>query len=160
MGRREVRVVRVPKGLTAVLLLLTSAGMLAIFYLLSQHAYVRPTGSSADLLRRAMTAEEAGTLTPTRLIASLWPVAANLGLFVPWGFLAFVALDRPQRPRSMTYAITILGGILFASAIQVWDMSMPARVTTASDAVANGVGTFCGAILGHLRKQVRVRFDY
>jgi VanZ family protein len=160
MGRGELRVIRVPKVVTAGLLLLTSAGMLGIFYLLSRHAYVRPTGSTADLLRHAMAAEEAGRLTPTALIASLWPVAANLGLFLPWGFLMFVVLDRPQRSRSITYAIVITGGILFASAIQVWNMSLPSRVTTTADAVANGVGTLCGAILGHLRKQVRIRFDY
>lgn len=160
MGRREVRIVRVPKGVTAGLLLLTTAGMLAIFYLLSQHAYVRPTGSTAELLGRAMASQRAGTLTATTLIATLWPVAANLGLFLPWGFFAFVALDRPQRPRAVTYVITIAGGILFAGAIQVWDVLMPVRLTTASDAIANGVGTFCGAIIGHLRKQVRIRFDY
>ena len=159
MGKRELRVIAVPKGVTVTLLVVTSAAMLTFFGLLSQHAFVRPTGSTADLIVRVVSAQRAGTLSVASGIATLWPVAANLALFVPWGFLMFLAIDRPERPRASTYAVTLLAGIAFAGVIQLWDMFMPMRVTTASDALANCAGAFCGAMLGHLRKQVQVRFN-
>src|SRR5512140_2852096 len=145
MERKDVRVIAVPKGVTIALLVVTTAAMLTFFGLLSRHAYVRPAGTTAELIRRLVAAGRAGTLTEGSLIATLWPVAANLLVFVPWGFLAFIAVDRPQRPRRTAYAAAILGAIIFASAVQVWDTFMPMRVTSASDVVANALGAFCGA---------------
>jgi VanZ family protein len=160
MGKREVRIIAVPKGVTITLLIFTTLAMVALFYGLSRHAYSRPTGSTAELIDRVWVSERSGTLSATGFFAALWPVAANVLLFVPWGFLAFVSLDSPQRPRSVTYAMAAVAGIAFAVSLHLWQSFLPMRVTTASDAIANAVGAFCGSIAGHVRKQVRVRFEY
>ena len=88
------------------------------------------------------------------------PVIANILLFVPWGFLAFVALDSPQRPRRTTYLLTIIGALVVAVALSVWQEFLPTRVTSLPDALANAAGALAGAALGHARKGVRVRFDF
>jgi VanZ family protein len=160
MGKQEVHVVRVPKGVTVALLVLVSAAMIAFYVVLSGRTYVRPQGSTEDLLMRIVQREEHGTLSLDTAIALLWPITANVLLFMPWGFLMFLALDAPGRPRLRTYAITLAAGVAFATAIEIWQASLPAPVTSVSDAAANAAGAAAGALVGHLRKQVRVRFDH
>lgn len=159
MGRREVHVVRVPKGVTVVLLVLVTAAMIALYLVLAGRTYVRPQGSTEDLLLKVVHHEEAGTLTFNSAIAFLWPVAANILLYMPWGFLAYIALDAPGRPRLRTYAATLAGGIVFAVAVEIWQVSLPSPIATVSDAVANVAGVAAGAFAGQLRKQVRFRFE-
>lgn len=159
MGRRDVRVISVPKFVTVILLLLVSAGMAALIYALSGRAYANESHPIRDLLVRAMHADYR-SVSRSWLLAVLMPVIANGMLFIPWGFLAFLALDSPSRPRRRTYALTVLGGVIFAAAIEAWQYTLPTRVTTLADSIANGCGAFTGALLGHLRKQVRVRFQY
>ncbi len=160
MGKRDVHVVRVPKGVTVALLVLVSAAMIAFYAVLSGRTYVRPRGSTEELVMRVVQHEEEGSLTLTTAIAFLWPVIANVFLFVPWGFLAFIAIDSPQRPRLRTYIATLAAGIVFAAAIEAWQLSLPSPVTSISDAVANAAGVAAGAVVGHLRKQVRIRFEH
>ncbi len=159
MGKREVRVIAVPKGVSAALLVVATAAMVWLFYLLAQHAYLRPAGSSGELLDRAIDGERAGTISLSGLVATLWPVIANVLLFIPWGFLAFVVIDRPERRRPLTYGIVIAAGLVFTAAIQLWQTFLPAQVSAMSDAAANIAGVFLGAIAGNLRKQVRVHFE-
>lgn len=159
MGRRDVRVISVPKFVTVILLLLLSAGMAALIYALSGRAYANESHPIRDLLVRTMHADYR-TVSRSWLLAVLMPVIANGLLFIPWGFLAFLALDRPSRPRRRTYALAVLGGVIFAAAIELWQFALPTRVTTAPDSIANGFGAFTGALLGHLRKQVRFRFQH
>lgn len=160
MGKREVHVVRVPKGVTVLLLVLVSAAMIAFYAALSGRTYVRPRSSTEDLVLRVVQHEKEQSLDLTTAIAFLWPVVANVILFVPWGFLMFIALDSPQRPRLRTYMATLAGGIVFAAAIELWQLSMPAPIVSISDAVANAAGVAAGAVAGHLRKQVRIRFEH
>jgi VanZ family protein len=94
------------------------------------------------------------------LLAFLMPVIANVILFVPWGFLAFIALDSPRLPRRTTYLLTIVFALIVAIALSVWQDFLPTRVTSLTDAIANGAGALAGAALGHARKTVRVRFDF
>jgi glycopeptide antibiotics resistance protein len=159
MGKGAVRVIRVPKGVTVALLVLVSVAMIAFYFVLAGRTYVRPKGSSEDLVMRVVSDEQSGTLTITTALAILWPVVANVLFFMPWGFLAFIALDMPGRSRLWTYAATLAGGIVFAVAIEIWQTFLPAPITTGSDAVANAAGALAGALAGHLRKQVRIRFE-
>jgi len=159
MGRRDVRVIAVPKFVTVLLLLLVSAAMAGLIYALSGRAYANASHPIRDLMMHLMHADYRSVSRGWRL-AGLMPVIANTLLCIPWGFLVFVALDRPARPRRRTYALTVLGGVIFAAAIEMWQLTLPTRVTTATDSVANGFGALTGAILGHLRKQVRVRFEH
>jgi glycopeptide antibiotics resistance protein len=137
MGKREVRVVVVRKPVTIALLAIASIAMLSLVYGLSGHAFVRTERSIVDIIALD---------------------AANTILFMPWGFLAFIALS-PKRPRAMTYALTILFGALFALVVAGWQSAQPAPVTTYRDTIWNVIGTFLGAIAAHLRKSVRVRFQ-
>lgn len=158
MGKREVHVIAVPKGMTVFLLILTSAAMIALLFYLSGRAYARDSYPASELLTRIAGGERG--LSRDAVLAAMMPVIANVLLFVPWGFLAFVALDTPRRPRRRTYLITFAAGLIFAVAMEVWQSYLPMRVTNPVDAVANAVGTLAGAIAGHLRKQVYVRFAH
>lgn len=152
MGKRHVHVIPVRKSVTAALLVLTSAAMVALILLLSGRAYAAPTDALSALLTRSLTRD--------RFLAFLMPVLANILLFVPWGFLMFVILDRPERPRKRSYLLTIAAAIAFAVAVHLWQEFLPSRITKPSDILANTLGAFAGAALGHMRKGVRVRFDF
>lgn len=159
MGKRHVHVITVPKRATVTLLTLTSAGMVGFLYLLSGRAYAGETHPFREITARLLGASGSGPVSRDALLAFLMPVIANILLFVPWGFLAFLALDAPLRPRKVTYAITVLAAVVFAAAMFIWQQSLPTRVTAPLDTIANGAGALAGAALGHARKAVRIRFD-
>jgi glycopeptide antibiotics resistance protein len=155
MGKNDIRVIRVRKGVSAVLLVLFSGGIAALLWWLSGRAYAR-LGAAEVVARLA----DSRSFSNDRVIASLMPVMANILLFVPWGFLLFIVLDRPSRRRSRSYALTFVAGILFALALSAWQLTLPTRVTTFADTFPNALGALAGAACGHLRKQVHVRFDW
>jgi VanZ family protein len=156
MGKQQVRVIVVPKRATVMLLLLTSVSMIALLFFLSGKAYARDSYPLSELLTRIVRGERG--FSRDSILAALMPVIANMLLFVPWGFLTFVALDTPARPRRRTYLLTIAAGLVFAVALEVWQAFLPTRVTNPLDALANTAGAFAGALAGHLRKQVYVSF--
>jgi VanZ family protein len=159
MGKRHVHVVVVRKPLTRVLLVVTMLAMAGFLYFLSGKAYAADTQPIRELLSR-LVGSRRGPVSRDALLAFLMPVIANVLLFVPWGFLTFVALDSPSRSRAVTYAITIVAAMVFASAMYLWQNFLPTRVTSLTDALANAAGAFGGAAFGHARKRVRVRFDF
>ena len=158
MGKRQVYVIRVRKTVTLALLLLTTAAICGLLYLLSGKAYAADTHPLRVLLARLLGSHRV-SVSPDALLAFLMPVIANILLFVPWGFLTFVMIDAPSRRRSLTYAMTVIGAIVFAAGLNLWQQFLPTRVTTLLDTVANGVGALAGAALGHARKGVYVRFE-
>ncbi|HEY0156375.1 MAG TPA: VanZ family protein [Thermoanaerobaculia bacterium] len=158
MGKRHVYVVAVRKPVTFALLVLTMAGMASLLYLLSGKAYAADTHPVREILSRLLGSGRA-TVSRDAVLAFLMPVIANILLFMPWGFLAFVALDSPARRRWATYAMTVVAALVFATAMYVWQLYLPTRVTSLADAMANGAGALAGAALGHARKGVRVRFE-
>ncbi|HET7710584.1 MAG TPA: VanZ family protein [Thermoanaerobaculia bacterium] len=153
MGKRQVRLIVVPKFVSAFLLLLTTAAMLSIIYLLSGRAYATESTSPLTFLLRWPLSGDHG-------LAIVMPLIADLMFFLPWGFLLFMVLDTPSRPRRMAYAIVGALALLLASTIHLWQIALPSRVTTAVDAILHSVGALCGAALGQMRKDIRVRFDY
>ena len=95
----------------------------------------------------------------TRILAViLVPIVANVLLFVPWGFLMFLALYSVERPTVQTYVLTILLGFTFSCAIEAWQYFLPSRVADINDVIWNTVGTSLGAVAGHLRRRVRFEF--
>src|SRR4029077_10969861 len=48
------------------------------------------------------------------------PIIANVLLFLPWGFLMFIALYTEKRPTLQTYVLTILLGFTFTCLIEGW----------------------------------------
>jgi VanZ family protein len=157
MGKREVHVVVVSKRVTFALLLLVSAAMIALLYFLSGRAYVRDSHPATELVLRLMRRDD-----PPRaaILAALMPVFANVLFFIPWGFLTFIILDSVKRRRFHTYLLTFVAAAVFATAMEIWQTFLPTRVTSPVDAVANAMGALAGAVAGHLRKEVRIRFDH
>jgi VanZ family protein len=156
MGKRHVHVIVVRKGVTYALLGLTTSAMAALLFFLSGKAYVADRHPVRDLLTRLLGRQ---ALSPDAVLALLTPAFANMLLFVPWGFLAFVAVDTPSRPRVRSYAVTFAAAIVVALLLYLWQQYLPTRVTALPDTISNALGALAGAALGHARKTVRVRFD-
>lgn len=158
MGKAEVRTIVVPKWVTIILLIAVSATMAGLIVYLSGKAFTNGREPLRDLLLRLM--QRGGEIPRSAIMASIMPSIANILFFVPWGFLMFLAVDTPSRSRGKSYLITVIAGALFAVAIDVWQDFLPTRVIGLPDTVANAVGALAGAMAGHLRKRVRVQFDY
>jgi glycopeptide antibiotics resistance protein len=86
------------------------------------------------------------------------PIIANVLLFVPWGFLMFIALYTVDRPTMQTYVLTLLLGFTFTCTIEGWQYFLPSRVADVNDIIWNTAGTLLGAILGHMRERLRFEF--
>jgi hypothetical protein len=159
MGKRHVHTIAVRKPVTLALLALTTAAMATLLYSLSGRAYAADRNPLWDLATRLLGSGRA-PVSRGALLAFLMPVLGNILLFMPWGFLAFVALDSPKRRRTTSYLMTLVGALIVAGAMYVWQMYLPTRVTSTTDALANGAGALAGAALGHARKGVRIKFDF
>lgn len=151
--------VRVRKPVTWTLLVLATAALAGMIYGLSGKAYAADTDPLREIVARLLGSGREPVSRST-LLAFLMPIAANVLLFVPWGFLSFVALDRPLRPRKVSYAITFVAALVLAAALYVWQQFLPTTVTSLPDSFANAIGALGGAALGQARKDVRVRFDF
>ena len=158
MGKRHVHVIRVSAPVTVALLVLVTIAIASLIYFLSGKAYAAETHPIREILARLLGGR--GPVSRDALLAFLMPVLGNVLLFVPWGFLAFLALDGRTRSRRMTYLVTVIGAVVFAAGMVLWQQSLPTRVTSLPDTFANGLGALAGAALGHARKSVRVQFDF
>ena len=158
MGKRQVRVIVVRKPVTVALLLCTMAAIAALLYFLSGKAYAAETDPIRNILARLLGSGHA-PVTRGAVLAILMPVIANMLLFVPLGFLTFLALDGPSRSRKASYLMSVVLAIVFASALFLWQQYLPTRVTALSDTIANAAGALAGAALGHARKGMRIRFE-
>lgn len=158
MGKRQVHVIPVRKPVTFALLALATGLMIGLLYALSGRAYAAGSSPLWELAARMFGAHRE-PVSRGALLAFLMPVIANALLFMPWGFLAFVALDSPRRARRMSYLLTVIGALVVAGCMLVWQEFLPTRVTVPADAIANGAGALAGAALGHARKGMRIRFD-
>jgi glycopeptide antibiotics resistance protein len=96
----------------------------------------------------------------TRVLAIVFvPIIANILLFVPWGFLMFIALYSAERPTVQTYVLTVLLAFTLTCAIEAWQYFLPSRVADINDNIYNTTGAFLGSNIGHLRQRVRFEFD-
>lgn len=159
MGRRQVHVIRVRTPVTLALLVLTTLAIASLIYFLSGKAYAAETHPIREILARLLGSGR-GPVSRDAVLAFLMPIIANILLFVPWGFLAFLALDGRMRARRWVYGATVVGAVVLAASLLVWQQALPTRVTSLPDTIANGLGALAGAALGHARKGVHVRFDF
>jgi uncharacterized membrane-anchored protein len=157
MGKNELRVVRIPRWATVILLLLVSGAMALTIHLLSGHAYQREP-SFAEIVAMMLRYKHDTATTPA-LLATIAPAIAGALFFIPWGALAFLSFDAPGRPRRVTYFVTMTLGVAFALGLVASQEVMPTRVTGSLDALWNAVGCAAGAALGYSRKRFRVRFQ-
>jgi len=155
MGKREVRVIVIRRRVTVALLVLVSAAMLSLIGFLSGKTYSSETHAPAEEIVALMQFR-----SEVNLLAAVMPLLADVIAFVPWGFLAFLALDMNGRRRFRTYLLTCAAAMAFALALVLWQYALlPTRVTTFGDTIFNVAGALIGASLGHVRRTVRIRFD-
>ena len=157
MGKNETRVVRVPRWITVLLWVVVSAAMTTAIYFLSGHAYHRES-SLAEIVAMLRRYDQ-GSASNSAVLAIIAPAVADMLFFIPWGALAFLSLERPDRSRRSIYGVTVMLGVAFALALTAWQTVLPTRVTAGIDCFWGAVGCGAGAALGHARKRVRVRFD-
>jgi hypothetical protein len=158
MGKAEIHTIVVPRAVTVALLLLVSAGIALLIYWLSGRAMMHERLTASELLS-VVRRYDRGSIGNDALLAMIAPAVADILLFVPWGLLAFLAFDLGESRRGATYALVIGVGVAFALGLSLWQDRLPTRVTGWQDALWNCAGCAAGAILGDLRKRVRVRFQ-
>jgi hypothetical protein len=158
VGKQTIRTILVPRWVTVALLILISAAMAGLIAMLSGRAYLRQRLTMADVVALVHRYDR-GALSNDALLATAAPEIADILFFVPWGALAFLAFDGGDAHRLRTYLLTLVVGLTFALGLVAWQSALPTRVTGWEDAGWNTFGCLAGAIAGHLRKRLRVRFD-
>lgn len=159
MGKATVRTVLVSKRLTVLLLLLATVAIALLTVYASGKAYTKVDAEPFRDVRVLAERLAEGPVPMRTVVALTMPTILNILIFMPWGFLMFIALDKPERPTNQSYLLTFLFAIGFSATIEAWQYFLPTRVTDINDVIANGIGSVVGAFLGHLRKRVRVTFE-
>jgi glycopeptide antibiotics resistance protein len=152
------REVLIKRPVTILLLIVVTLSIIAITVWMAGKSYENfdpiPFDDVRYLIRRV-----ADRPISTHILAVLVvPMIANVLLFLPWGFLTFIALYTVDRPTLQTYVLTILLGLSFSLGIEGWQYFLPSRVADINDVIWNTTGAVLGAFLGHLR--LRVRFEF
>jgi hypothetical protein len=158
VGKLTIRTILVPRWATIILLILLSAAMAALIAMLSGRAYVRQQLTMAEVVSLVHRYDR-GALSNDALLATAAPGIADILFFIPWGALAFLSFDGGEAHRFRTYLLTLAVGVTFALGLVSWQRTLPAPVTGWEDAGWNALGCLAGAIIGHLRKRLRIRFD-
>ncbi len=159
MPRRPERLIVVGKKTTAALLLVVTLGMLGLTLWISGKAYAKVDAVPFRDFRVLMSRMGEGPVPVPTVIALITPLIFNMLLFLPWGFLVFVLIESPRRPTGQAYLLTFLFAVAFSSGVEAWQYFLPTRVTDINDVIGNVSGALVGAILGHLRKRVRISFE-
>lgn len=152
-------VVIIRRPFTVLLLILVTIGICATTLWISGKSYSKIDPMPFEDLRHLAHRLQNHPVS-TRVVAIvLVPVIANVLLFVPWGFLMFIALYTVERPTVQTYVLTVLLGFTLTCSIEAWQYFLPSRVADINDIIWNTTGALLGAIAGHLRERVRFEFE-
>jgi glycopeptide antibiotics resistance protein len=158
VGNPVIRTFRVPRWVTVVILVTVSIVMAGLIVFLSGRAYLRQQLTVPDIVSLVHRYDR-GALSNDALLATMAQEIADILFFMPWGALAFLAFDGGEGRRLRTYLLTLAVGLTFALGLVAWQSVLPTRVTGWEDAGWNMLGCLAGAVGGHLRKRVRVRFE-
>jgi len=151
--------ITIRKPVTVLLLIAATVGIGILTLQISGKSYAKVDPIPFEDLRH-LWHRVAHRPVSTHIVAViLLPIVANILLFVPWGFFMFITLHTLDRPTVQTYVLTVLLGLTFTCAIEAWQYFLPSRVADINDVIWNTIGTFFGAVLGHLRLRVRFEFD-
>ena len=153
-----MRAVAIQRPITILLLIAVTLGIAGMTIWTSGKSYSKVDPRPFDDLQ--LIADRFGSRPmSTQLLAVLIvPIIGNILLFVPWGFLMFIALYTLDRPTLQTYLLTFLLGLTFTLAIEAAQYFLPSRVVDVNDVIWNCAGTLMGAVLGHMRLRVRFVF--
>lgn len=158
MGKESVRIVLVPRWATSILLAVLSLAMAGLIFSLSGRAYLGARLTVHEIVSLIHRYDQGG-MSNDALLATAAPAIADIFFFLPWGALGFFAFDGGEGHRLRTYLLTLAVGVTFALGLVAWQSTLPTRVTGWGDAGWNAAGCLGGAIAGHLRKRLRIRFD-
>jgi VanZ family protein len=158
VGNPTTHTIRVPRWVTIALLLILSAAMAMVVVSLAGHAYERERLTAAQTLSMIRRYDR-GSMSNSAVLATIAPAIADILFFLPWGALAFLSFDGGEQHRLRTYLVTVAVGVTFALGLVAWQSALPTRVTGWNDAAWQIAGCIAGAVLGHLRKRVRLRFE-
>ena len=156
MSPRELTI---RKPLTLALLVLVTGAIVAITVWMSGKSYSNLDPIPFDDIRYLIRRLAERPISTHILAVLIVPMIANVLLFVPWGFLTFIALYSVDRPTLQTYVLTILLGFSLTLGIEGWQYFLPSRVADINDVIWNTTGAVLGALLGHARLRVRFEFD-
>lgn len=151
--------VAIRRPVTIVLLLVVTALIGATTLWTSGKSYTKVDPLPFDDIRHLAQRFGNRPISTQILAVIIVPIIGNIILFVPWGFLTFIALYSMERPTVQTYVLTILLGLTLTLAIEAWQYFLPSRVADINDVIWNSAGTIAGAILGHMRLRVRFEFE-
>jgi glycopeptide antibiotics resistance protein len=150
--------IRVRRPVTILLLLAVTTLIILTTVWMSGKSYSKVDPVPFEDIRHLSNRIARHPVTTHILSVIIVPIIANVLLFVPWGFLMFIALYTVNRPTLQTYVLTVLLGFTFTCAIEGWQYFLPDRVADINDIIWNTTGALLGAILGHLRERVRFEF--
>jgi len=147
------------RPITIVLLLVVTVALIVITLWLSGKSYSKIDPIPFEDLRH-LAHRIVHRPVSTRIISLIIvPIIINILLFVPFGFLLFIALYTIERPTVQTYVLTFFAGLTFSCAIEAWQYFLPDRVADINDIIWNSVGVLAGAVLAHFRMRLRFEFD-
>jgi glycopeptide antibiotics resistance protein len=153
------REVHIRKPWTILMLVVVTGAIIAITVWMSGKSYSNLDPIPFDDIRYLIRRLAVRPISTHILAVLVVPMIANVLLFVPWGFLTFIALYTVDRPTLQTYVLTILLGFSFSLGIEGWQYFLPSRVADINDVIWNTTGVVLGAFLGHARLRVRFEFD-
>lgn len=151
--------VTIKRPITILLLLVVTATIILITIATSGKSYTKIDPVPFEDLRHLAHRLEHRPISTQVMAVIVMPIIGNILLFVPWGFLTFIALYTVERPTIQTYVLTVLTGLSLSLSIEAWQYFLPSRVADVNDVIWNTTGATLGAILGHLRQRVRLEFE-
>ena len=147
------------RPITIVLLLVVTVALIAITLWLSGKSYSKIDPIPFEDLRHLAHRIVHRPVSMRIISLIIVPIIINILLFVPFGFLLFIALYTIERPTVQTYVLTFFAGLTFSCAIEAWQYFLPDRVADINDIIWNSVGVLAGAVLAHFRMRLRFEFD-
>lgn len=153
------REIVVPKPVTLLIFMSVTITIVAITLWMSGRSYGNLDPIPFDDIRYIARRLGDRPISTHILAVIVMPMIANILLFVPWGFLLFIALYNTDRPTLQTYVLTVFLGLSFSLGIEGWQYFLPSRVADINDVIWNTCGTVLGAVLGHARLRVRFEFE-
>jgi len=151
-------VITIRRPVTVTLLFVITAAIIGVTMWMSGRSYSKVDPIPFEDVRVVRNVMHRHAISTHTLAVIVIPIIANTLLFVPWGFLMFLALYTEQRPTLQTYVLTILLGLTFTCTIEAVQYFLPTRVADINDVIWNTIGAAMGAVLGHLRARLRFEF--
>jgi len=86
-------------------------------------------------------------LSRTASPANVLEMVGNVGMFLPFGALASMVLDRGNRRARSRILLTFAAGLIFSALIETAQLWLPTRYTDIDDVIFNSSGALLGALL-------------